>query len=248
MVAKPDPIPTEPARWPGPSGRSRECNSPDTHGLGRGPGRAGSPGLKLGSPDAWRDPAPSAVHRLQSRLRLRAGDTAASRAKPCRHHWGCGTQQHAGAETGARLPGSAGQRWRQGWAGPHPLLRLGTLPPPAWCSLTPVCLCCPRPPLCVSKFPMLTSTLVTGRKLPSWPRLGHTYQPLFPHNTSRRQLLGGRLRHTSGGTQVHGLPAPPASRTSAGFSPRPPALVTTGQHCLRATPPRAQGCSPPVPS
>ena len=217
MVAKPDPIPTEPARWLGPSGRSRACNSPDTWGLGWGPGQAGSPGLKPGSPGAWRDPAPSTVHRPRSRLWLRARGTAASRAEPCRHHWGCGTGQHARAETGARLPGSAGQRWRQGWAGPRPLLRLGTLPPPSWRSLTPVCLCCPRPPLCVSKFPVLTSTLVTEGELPSWPRLSHTYKPLFPHTMSSRQLLGGRLRHTSGGTQVHSLPAPPDSTTSAGF-------------------------------
>lgn len=73
MVAKSDPIPTDPARWPGPSGRSRACNSHDTWGLVWGLGWAGPPGLKLGSPGAWRDPASSAVRRSHSRLQPRAG-------------------------------------------------------------------------------------------------------------------------------------------------------------------------------
>ena len=38
-------------------------------------GWAGPPGLKLGSPGAWRDPASSAVRRSHSRLRPRAGGT-----------------------------------------------------------------------------------------------------------------------------------------------------------------------------
>ena len=75
MVAKSDPIPTEPARWPGPSGRSRACNSHDTWGLAWGLGWAGPPRLKPGSPGAWRDPTSSTVRRPQPCLWPRAGAT-----------------------------------------------------------------------------------------------------------------------------------------------------------------------------
>ena len=115
MVAKSDPIPTDPARWPGPSGRSRACNSHDTWGLVWGLGWAGPPGLKLGSPGAWRDPASSAVRRSHSRLRPRAGGTG-------RPHGQSPTAVTAAVERSSTLglkqePGSQGLQARGGSRG-----------------------------------------------------------------------------------------------------------------------------------
>lgn len=118
MVVRSDPTPTEPARWPGPSGRSRACNSHDTWGLGWGLGRARPPGLKPGSPGAWKDPASSAVRRPQSCLRPRAGGTGRPRGQsPAVVTAAAGPSRVPGLKQEPGSPGSAGQRWEQGWAG-----------------------------------------------------------------------------------------------------------------------------------
>ena len=68
------------------------------------------------------------------------GHREALQAEPSRGHCSCRTEQGARAETEARLPGVCRPEVGAGVGRPHPLLRLGTLLPPSWRSLTPVCL------------------------------------------------------------------------------------------------------------
>lgn len=195
----------------------------DWGGAGGGPGPRGS-GRAHQVPGRTRLQALFA--RPQSCHGPRAGGTGrpAGRARP----WSLQLQDRAGVpglKQGLAPRGLQARGGSRAGQATHPLLQAWDPPASFWPSSSPLSASAPstaaslrvQVPLCsqdTSHWPgaaLTASTSVTTASL-----YFHVVSPA---------VTGRRLRHTSGETQVHGPPAPPSSRTSAGFSPRPPAVV-----------------------